>query len=157
MRLYEFKSKLENIDRLAFKLPDNTLVPAHFHVTEVGRISKHFIDCGGVLRQEKVVSFQLWEADDFDHRLHPKKLLDIIKLSEQKLNIQNLDIEVEYQGNSIQKFGLDFDGKVFTLTTKQTNCLAKDKCGIPTTKNKIELSAIKKQTSTSCLPENGCC
>ena len=49
------------------------MVPSHFHVTEVGKITKHFIDCGGTVRNEEVVNFQLWQADDYDHRLHPEK------------------------------------------------------------------------------------
>jgi hypothetical protein len=31
-------------------LPDQSFVPAHFHVTEVGRVQKDFIDCGGTPR-----------------------------------------------------------------------------------------------------------
>ncbi|MEI7863404.1 MAG: DUF6428 family protein, partial [Planctomycetota bacterium] len=31
-------------------LPDKSFVPAHFHITEVGRVQKDFIDCGGTVR-----------------------------------------------------------------------------------------------------------
>ena len=154
MKLSEFKSKLSTAKTISFQLPDGSLVPNHFHVTEVGKITKNFIDCGGTLRQERVVNFQLWEADDYDHRLHPEKLLNIIELSEQKLNIGDLEIEVEYQGITIQKFGLDFDGDNFLLTSKMTDCLAKDNCGIPTEKQKISLSQIQ---NNSCTPGSGCC
>ena len=154
MKLSEFKSTLNHIDTLSFLLPNGTQVPSHFHVTEVGKITKNFIDCGGTLRQERVVNFQLWEADDYDHRLHPEKLLDIIELSEKKLNIGDLDIEVEYQGLTIQKFGLDFDGEYFLLTSKITDCLAKDKCGIPPEKLKIPLAEIENK---ACIPGTGCC
>jgi hypothetical protein len=34
---------------------------------------KNFIDCGGKVRNETVVNFQLWNANDFEHRLKPKK------------------------------------------------------------------------------------
>ena len=120
MKLNEFKNKLKELDQISFKLPNGTLVPSHFHVTEVGGIEKNFIDCGGTIRNEKVVNFQLWEANDYDHRLHPEKLLNIIELSENKLGITNEEIEVEYQGKTIGKHGLDFDGKHFLLTNKQT-------------------------------------
>ena len=80
MKLSEIKNHLISLETIAFKLPNGALVPSHFHVTEVGIVSKHFIDCGGTLRQEKVVNFQLWEANDYDHRLHPEKLLSIIEL-----------------------------------------------------------------------------
>jgi hypothetical protein len=158
MKLSKFKALLKKQNTISFQLPDGSFVPSHFHVTEVGKISKHFIDCGGVLRQEKVVNFQLWEANDYDHRLHPEKLLHIIELSENKLNIPDVEIEVEYQGSTIQKFGLDSNGDSFLLTSKQTDCLAKDKCGIPPKKQKLNLKNLKKQSSvTTCVPGSGCC
>ena len=74
MKLSEIKKELQLLETIAFKLPNGDLVPSHFHVTEVGKITKHFIDCGGVIRKEEKVNFQLWEANDYDHRLHPEKL-----------------------------------------------------------------------------------
>ncbi|MBO3116552.1 hypothetical protein J4050_07330 [Winogradskyella sp. DF17] len=156
MLLSELKSKLNKLNTIAFKLPNGNLVPSHFHVTEVGKVSKHFIDCGGVLRQEKKVNFQLWEANDYDHRLHPNKLLGIVELAQDKLNIGDLEIEVEYQGDTIGKYGLDFDGKDFLLTSKQTDCLAKDNCGIPQEKLKSNLSELKNKEE-ACNPASGCC
>ena len=142
MKLSQIKNQLTQLDRIAFQLPNGDLVPSHFHVTEVGKITKNFIDCGGTVRNEEVANFQLWNADDYDHRLHPEKLLNIIELSERILGIEDLEIEVEYQAETIGKFGLDFDGNNFLLTTKQTDCLAKDQCGIPTEKPKMKLSEI---------------
>ncbi|WP_405292221.1 DUF6428 family protein [Algibacter sp. Ld11] len=155
MKLSEIKNELRRLSKIAFKLPNGELVPNHFHVTEVGKITKHFIDCGGTERNETVVNFQLWNANDYDHRLHPEKLLNIIELSEKTLNIADLEIEVEYQAETIGKFGLDFDGTNFVLTTKQTDCLAKDQCGIPAEKPKLQFSDI--QTGNSCAPGSGCC
>lgn len=155
MKLSEIKNKLHQLERIAFQLPNGDLVPPHFHVTEIGKITKHFIDCGGTVRNEEVASFQLWNADDYDHRLHPEKLLNIIELSERVLGIDDLEIEIEYQADTIGKFGLDFDGKNFLLTHKQTDCLAKDKCGVPEGKPKLKLS--KLQNGPSCTPGGGCC
>src|SRR5690606_24359677 len=106
--------------------------------------------CGGTVREEEVVNFQLWNANDYNHRLHPEKLLKIINLSEQKLNIEDREIEVEYQGATIGKYGLDFDGINFLLTTKATDCLAKDSCGIPEKKEELV-------ESSCCAPGSGCC
>merc|ERR1711879_198176 len=155
MKLSQIKTQLTQLDKIAFQLPNGDLVPNHFHVTEVGKITKHFIDCGGTERKEEVANFQLWNADDYDHRLYPDKLLNIIELSEKILEIGDLEVEVEYQADTIGKFGLDFDGKNFLLTSKQTDCLAKDQCGIPTEKPKMKLSDIP--TATSCAPGSGCC
>lgn len=157
MKLQEVKDQLETTTGLNFKLPNGEYVESHFHVTEVGEISKHFIDCGGTERIEKKVSFQLWSANDYDHRIHPEKLLKIINLSQEKLGIGNHEVEVEYQGEeSIQKFGLDFDGKDFILSGKQTACLAEDACGIPQ-KVKVDLSNLATASTNSCTPGGGCC
>lgn len=158
MTLSEIKSKLNQLDTIAFQLPNGTLVPNHFHVTEVGKVTKNFIDCGGTLRQEKVVNFQLWNANDYDHRLHPEKLIHIIELSQNTLNIDdNLEIEVEYQGeNTIGKYNLDFDGTNFLLTNKQTACLAEDACGVPQQKPKVKLSDLQP-ASACCAPNSSCC
>ncbi|MBA3986995.1 MAG: hypothetical protein H0X63_10580 [Flavobacteriales bacterium] len=151
MKLSEIKEILHNSTTIQFELPDGSLVPNHFHVTEVGKVSKHFIDCGGTVRAEEVVNFQLWNANDYDHRLHPKKLRNIIALSERVLALQDLEIEVEYQGVTIQKFGLDYNGTSFLLRTKHTDCLAKDNCGIPAESLKVA------ETASSCAPGSGCC
>jgi len=156
MKLSKVKEQLSNLTELRFQLPDSSCVPEHFHITEVGMITKQFIDCGGTMRNEKVVNFQLWKANDYEHRLAPQKLLNIIELSEQMLNIEDLEVEVEYQANTIGKYGLEFNGSYFLLTTKQTDCLAKDKCGIPPEKLKTSLSDLKEQEDT-CVPGSGCC
>ena len=75
MKLSQAKNILKSVEAVNFLLPDGTSVPEHFHVTEVGLITKNFIDCGGTVRKETVVNFQLWEANDFEHRLKPQKLL----------------------------------------------------------------------------------
>ena len=157
MKLSEIKNKLKTLETIAFQLPNGELVPNHFHVTEVGKITKNFIDCGGTVRSEEIVNFQLWEADDYDHRLHPEKLVHIIELSENKLQIPDLEIEVEYQmKDTIGKFNLDFDGTHFLLKAKLTDWLAKDNCGIPTEKPKVKIGEWK-QKENSCTPNSGCC
>lgn len=151
MKLSEIKTILPTLENVAFQLEDGSFVPEHFHVTEVGQINKHFIDCGGVTRTENTVNFQLWNADDYEHRLKPGKLLHIIELSEKTLNIGDYEIEVEYQSGTIGKYGLDFNGKHFILTSKTTACLAEDACGIPSRLNVVE------SNSNSCTPGSGCC
>ena len=155
MTLKEVKTALQGLETIAFELPNGNLVPRHFHVTEVGKVSKHFIDCGGTVRTEEKVNFQLWNADDYDHRLHPEKLVHIIELSEKTLDLANLEVEVEFQGATIESYSLDFNGKHFLLTRKFTDCLAKDNCGIPESKPKIKLSEL--QATSGCNPNSGCC
>lgn len=157
MKLSTIKEILPTLENVEFQLENGIFVPEHFHVTEVGMITKNFIDCGGVIRNEKVVNFQLWNADDFEHRLKPAKLLNIINLSEEKLGIEDFEIEVEYQDTTIGKYDLDFNGKNFVLKNKTTACLAEDACGIPPEKQKKSLRELTVNPSNSCTPGSGCC
>ncbi|MBN3519585.1 hypothetical protein JYB62_06175 [Algoriphagus lutimaris] len=155
MKLSELTTELKELEELRFVLPNGELVPSHFHVTEIGQINKKFIDCGGKIREDKAVSFQLWEDGDFNHRLGAKKLLHIINLSVQALRLEDHEIEVEYQGDTIGKYGIQvIDGNI-NLTTKQTTCLAKETCGAP--KSSSELSINKMNTAISCSPGGGFC
>ena len=154
MKLSEIKNYLNASESVNFELENGSKVPEHFHVTEVGVITKHFIDCGGTVRNEKVANFQLWNANDTDHRLKPKKLLDIIALSEKVLGMEDLEIEVEYQAETIGKYDLAYNGKDFVLQNKQTDCLAKDNCGIPAEKLKVNISQV---VNACCTPGGGCC
>ena len=156
MKLSQVKNILKTVETVNFILPNGTSVPEHFHVTEVGLITKNFIDCGGTVRKETVVNFQLWNANDLDHRLKPQKLNSIIELSEKVLGIEDFEIEVEYQTATIGKYDLDFNGKDFVLVNKQTACLAQDQCGIPSEKQKVRLSEITSEPSC-CTPGGSCC
>lgn len=157
MTLLDIKNRLENLDTLKFVLPDGSQVPSHFHVTEVGKVSKHFIDCGGTERHEDVINFQLWTADDVDHRLQAQKLLKIIDLSINKLDLSiNSTVKVEYQGQTIETYGLNFENDAFNLIPQQTDCLAKDSCGIPQQKPKLKMSELQN-SQACCSPESGCC
>ena len=157
MKLSQIKQHLSTAEAVNFELENGTQVPEHFHVTEVGVVTKNFIDCGGTVRNEKVANFQLWDANDYEHRLKPQKLLNIIALSEKILGMEDLEIEVEYQSETIGKYDLEFDGKNFILTSKQTACLAQDKCGVPPQKQKVQLSSLAVANESCCTPGGGCC
>ncbi len=148
MKLSEVKELLNTLATVNFKLENGTYVPEHFHVTEIGVVTKHFIDCGGKVRNEKLANFQLWDANDFEHKLKPAKLLNIIAISEKILAMEDLEIEVEYQSETIGKYDLGFDGENFILLSKKTACLAQESCG---TKPKIE------EKKVCCSPESNCC
>jgi len=151
MLLSEFKEKLKTVAEVTFLKPDGTTVPKHFHITEVGQINKRFIDCGGTIRNENLISMQLWESIDTWHRLETNKLISIIDLSKEKLGIEDYEIEIEYQGDTIGKYGVAFDDGVFKLIATNTACLASDKCGIPS------FEKVKEKVSSCCAPGGGCC
>jgi hypothetical protein len=159
MRISELNKTLREVNSLSVFTPDGLQVPQHFHITEAGLTTKHFIDCGGTIRLEKVVSMQLWVANDTDHRLSPVKLAGILKKAEPLFMQEDLEVEIEYQANTIGRFGLEYaDGK-FQLTTKATNCLAQDHCGIPSSQMpefEPAFSLVETGAAT-CKPGGGCC
>lgn len=157
MKLSELKSTLSQLSDVQFELFDSTPVPSHFHVTEAGLATKHFIDCGGTIREESNVTFQLWSADDTEHRLTPEKFLGIITKSQNLYEGNDPEIEVEYQMETIGRFGLEFKNDKFILTQKETDCLAKDKCGVPDAKPKVRISEFESTTVGACEPGSGCC
>jgi hypothetical protein len=150
MKLSDIKQILDTVQSVDFRLENGAAVPEHFHVTEIGVVTKHFIDCGGTIRNEKTANFQLWDANDFDHRLKPGKLQKIISLAENALEMEDMEIEVEYQSDTVGKYDLGFDGKTFLLLSKKTACLAKDNCGTQGKPSTPELE-------TSCCSPNGSC
>ena len=132
MKLFAVKKTLSELSAVNFKLPNGAYVPRHFHVTEAGLVTRHFIDCGGVERRETRVNLQLWQAGDHDHRLAARKFLHILNIAGKVIGeADDLAVEVEYQQDTIGRFGLEFDGMDFVLTPKQTDCLAKAACGRP--------------------------
>jgi hypothetical protein len=116
-------------------LPGGEAVPQHFHVTEIGGVRKDFIDCGGTQRVNSTCLIQCWVATDVDHRIGTKKVLKIVEMGEKVLAGDFLPVEIEYEEGVISQYPLDDlevtnEAVVFRLTTKHTDCLAKEKCGV---------------------------
>ena len=136
--------------KLRFVLPDTKTIPAHFHITEVGHVRKDFIDCGGTRRSASTCVLQAWiAANDEDHSLEAGKLARILDLAAKILPNTELPVEVEFEAPYISQFPIDSaatdaDAIVFRLTTKHTDCLAKEQCGL-------------ESASSCCSSESGCC
>lgn len=116
-------------------LPDGEFVPAHFHVTEVGRIQKEFVDCGGTRRDAVSCLIQVWVATDTDHRLSAGRLAAILDLAAPILRGEDLPVEIEYESGRISQYplgGIEATpaGMLLMLGTKHTECLAPDRCGV---------------------------
>jgi hypothetical protein len=152
MKLSEFKQHLQEVSSVTILQPDQAPIPAHFHITEAGLTSKHFIDCGGTIRSNHVVNFQIWTASDTDHRIDPAKLLKIITIYEKHFGSTNLEVEIEYQTDTIGRYGILFNGNHFILQTKQTDCLASDQCG-----TSITPASTKNNENSCCSPGSKCC
>lgn len=46
MKLSKIKELLPTLQNVEFQLENGAFVPEYFHVTEIGIVTKHFIDCG---------------------------------------------------------------------------------------------------------------
>ncbi len=156
MLLSELKQGLNQIQAVRFRLPNGDLIPSHFHITEVGLMEKRFIDCGGTVRKDQTISLQLWTAEDYDHRLAADKMRSILELSEKTLALPDAELEVEYQGLTIEKFDLELMEGEFHLLPKHTDCLAKDNCGVPKQKTKRSLKSLSTRES-NCVSGGTCC
>jgi hypothetical protein len=120
---------------ISIRLPSEDCVPAHFHITEVGRVQKTFIDCGGTYREIVSCVLQVWTAHDIEHRLLAGKLATILRLAENMLHPESLPVEIEYGNEVMSHYFLKEientpNGLVFVLEGKKTECLAPDKCGV---------------------------
>ncbi len=156
MKLSELKQHLTAVENITFIQANGKIVPAHFHVTEIGLTTKSFIDCGGDVHTNKTATIQLWLAADFYHRLTPTTFLNIITLSNKVLGDEDLTVEIEYEIETVGKYNLKFDNGTFVLVATQTDCLAIEKCGIPLAKELIQLNQAIKE-SNCCTPGGGCC
>ena len=160
MKLLDFKKALNQIEEINIYDVEGNIIPQHFHITEAGLTTKHFVDCVGKVREDAVVNFQLWVANDTDHRLKTSKLSGIIAKFEALFgnfkNVNQLEIEMEYQKETIGRYGVEFRNNEFYLTSKQTECLALDACGITKVKEKVNLSELKAVASECCAGD-GCC
>lgn len=117
-------------------MPEGGLVPAHFHLTEVGHIQKEFVDCGGTRRASRTCTLQTWMASGTDdgHRLTAERLGRILALTAVLFTDEALPVEVEYEDGLISQFPLenvkeDAGRVVLQLGRKHTNCLAREVCG----------------------------
>jgi len=157
MKLSELKDHLSHLEHLTFRLPTGELVPAHAHVSEISLLQKHSIDCGRNVRVEQAASFQLWVADDVDHRLDPSKFTGIIEHSERVLQLPDAELEVEYQGDTIGKYHLEAGDGYLQLVTTHTSCRASESCGVTPKKKKIRLSDVTSTPLADFVPGGGCC
>jgi len=139
MLLKDLKDLLAtNTDRaLRIQLADGESVPESFHVTEVGQVSKTFIDCGGTVRATTACVLQTWLGSDADHRLSSGKLAKILNASERIIPVDRIELEVEYERGVISQYPVTrakvSDSEiVLHLGVKHTDCLAKELCGTPT-------------------------
>ena len=126
---------------------DGEPIEAQFHVTEVGRVQKDFVDCGGTVRRVVTCLLQTWVGDDTDHRITGGKLLKAFDYAAPVLGGEDLPVELEYEACNVVQLRVvsiiaEAGRLVIQLGGKHTDCLAKDVC-LP--------------SAGTCQPGSGCC
>lgn len=109
MKLAELKKQLGRHPDANFRflLPDGNAILPNAHVTEVARIDRQFVDCGGTLRNDSLCRLQTWIADDVDHRLTAGKLLKILDKAKSFLVSDDLEVDVEHEIKFVSQFSLE--------------------------------------------------
>lgn len=133
---------------------DGEPIEAHFHITEVGRVQRDFIDCGGTLRRSVTCLLQTWVGEDTDHRITGRKLLKALELAAPVLGSDDLPVELEYEACNVVQVKLaaleaTADALLIRVASKHTDCLAKDIC--------LPSPAAASASSGCCKPGQGCC
>ncbi len=136
MNVQKFNHLLANNPDVALyvMLPSGEFVADHFHITEVGRVHKQFIDCGGTRRETISCALQVWVANDKEHRLNSTKLRKIMKAASGMLD-GDMAVVIEYGSDTVSQYPLgDIEvtpkGLLLALGAKATACLAQNKCGV---------------------------
>ncbi len=158
MNLSELKSLLTAHSDRFFRiaLPEGNAVPVSFHVTEVGRVQKTFLDCGGKLRESITCQLQVWVGEDYDHRIETGKMAAILNKAATYLPDETIPVEIEYEDQVISQYTiagheLTNEAVVLKLARKHTECLAPELCGLPD----LRLPAIGSKAP--CCGPTDCC
>ncbi len=159
MTLSELKSLLAAHPDFHFRLrlPDGSPVPVSFHITEVGRVSKTFLDCGGTLRETTTCQLQVWVGVDYDHRIETRKMAGILENGKSLLPDDSVPVEIEYEDrvlsqHTIAGHELIDDAVILRLAHKHTECLAPELCGLQMPD--LRLPAIGEKTA--CCATGNC-
>ena len=155
MNLQEFKQTLKEHPNhgVLIQIEGGQTLAPHFHVTEVGLVTKDFVDCGGTRRTTNTCRLQTLVANDIDHRLSTDKLSGILKKTIDVLHLDpELTVEIEIQTDTISIYELSDavvdSGKIkITARTTRTACLAPDTC-------RLDMLPV---LGSDCSGETGCC
>jgi hypothetical protein len=136
-----------------FELPTTSLLSPHVHVTEVARLDKKFVDCGGTIRMDSSCRLQIYQADDTEHRITAAKFAQILAKGAGLLGSSALPVEAEAEAEApylsvfpVIATRLEEKQVVISLGMRHTACLAEDVCFPANLQNK-----------SACAPGSGCC
>lgn len=144
---------------LLFEYAPGLFVGANYHITEVKNVTIDSIDCGGRPDFWRETVIQLWESpkekDKRDYMSSYKALSILNKVDKIKPMERDVEVKFEYSNavfHTAQLFVNDYElinnDLIFKLGVEQTDCKAKEACGVPET---------QKETASACAPGSSCC
>lgn len=147
---------------LVFEYKAGSYVGANYHITEVKNVTIDAVDCGAGVDFWKETIIQLWESpseqDKRDYMTASKALGILNKVDGIKPMEKDVEVKFEYSNDQfhtaqlfVNDFELNANQLVLKLGVTQTDCKAKDACGVP-----VEM-ATASQSAGSCAPGGGCC
>lgn len=162
MKTKEFLAILESNPNksLLFEYTPGQLVGANYHITEVKHLKVDSVDCGARTDSWNETIVQLWESPSEIGKteyMSAYKALGILnKVGKMKPYDLSSEVKIEYSNplfHTAQLFINDFEiygaNLVAKLAVEQTDCKAKDQCGVP--------EAATATAAESCAPGSGCC
>ena len=162
MKTKEFLSLLEQHSNksLLFEYKSGHFVGANYHITEVKNIAIESVDCGAGTDFWKETIIQLWESPKEKNTIEymsANKALDILtKVDSMRPMEKEVEVKFEYSNpnfHTAQLFVSDFelskDQLILKLSIEQTDCKAKEACGVP--------AEVTSEAEPCCSPESGCC
>ena len=163
MKTQEFLNVLkENSSKaLLFEYNEGQFVDTNYHITEVKNTVIHSVDCGGRADQWNETIIQLWESPEEKGKIGYLKVQKALEIFDRVHNIHPLDgaaiVKFEYSNENFHKAHLEIHNIELTsskvivkLFVTETDCKAKDVCGVPET-------VLVNEQQNSCAPGSGCC
>ena len=162
MKTNEFLSLLQEhtTKSLLFEYKKGSIVGANYHITEVKNVTIDAVDCGAKTDFWKETIIQLWESptelDKRDFMSADKALAILNRVDSIKPMERDVEVKFEYSNTNfhtaqlfVNTFEVNSDQLIIKLGVEQTDCKAKDECGVPVAIGQIEES--------TCTPGGGCC
>lgn len=162
MKTHEFLSLLKEHPNksLLFEYKEGHFVGANYHITEIKNITVDSVDCGAKTDFWKETIIQLWESPveigKREYMSTSKALAILERVDAIKPMQKDVEVKFEYSNTDfhtaqlfVNAFELNTDQIVIKLGVKQTDCKAKDECGVP-------VDSVM-QEENSCAPGSGCC
>lgn len=146
---------------LLFEYQSGQYVEANYHITEVKNTVIHSVDCGGRADQWNETVIQLWESPEEIGKTDYLKTDKAFSIFNRVDAIHPMDrnalVKFEYGNNTFHKANLEIndvettaDTLIFKLFVSQTDCKAKDDCGVPET-------ALATTSDEGCCSGSNCC